>query len=28
MVNGHISARAGILADNLPLGKAVRYSGR
>ncbi len=28
MVNGHISARAGILADDLPLGKAVRYSGR
>jgi len=28
MVNGHIGARKGVIADDLPRGKAVAYSGR
>ena len=28
MVNGHISARHGVIVDDLPLGTAVRYAGR
>ncbi|MEC9391799.1 MAG: dihydroorotase [Myxococcota bacterium] len=28
IVNGHIAARSGVVTDNIPLGKRVRYTGR